>query len=114
MCLFTLYIFIDGSILSLLMISLLYIVLFYLVLVCSIFFFFFFFFSSRRRHTRFDCDWSSDVCSSDLRTLGVILYSYYSILCTFFHYLVKPAIIYMKFIYAFLILYPQVKQESKS
>src|SRR2546430_1459982 len=27
---------------------------------------FFFFFSSRRRHTRFDCDWSSDVCSSDL------------------------------------------------
>src|SRR2546430_8043167 len=31
-----------------------------------------FFFSSRRRHTRFDCDWSSDVCSSDLdcRRLG--------------------------------------------
>src|SRR5256886_7769123 len=27
----------------------------------------YFFFSSRRRHTRFDCDWSSDVCSSDLR-----------------------------------------------
>src|SRR2546430_9997700 len=27
---------------------------------------FVFFFSSRRRHTRFDCDWSSDVCSSDL------------------------------------------------
>src|SRR2546430_4357247 len=27
----------------------------------------FFFFSSRRRHTRFDCDWSSDVCSSDLK-----------------------------------------------
>src|SRR5256886_8372376 len=27
---------------------------------------FYFFFSSRRRHTRFDCDWSSDVCSSDL------------------------------------------------
>src|SRR5256886_10013766 len=26
----------------------------------------FFFFSSRRRHTRFDCDWSSDVWSSDL------------------------------------------------
>src|SRR5205085_8361946 len=26
------------------------------------------FFSSRRRHTRFDCDWSSDVCSSDLMT----------------------------------------------
>src|SRR5688572_12508758 len=29
-----------------------------------------FFFSSRRRHTRFDCDWSSDVCSSDLRSHG--------------------------------------------
>src|SRR5438270_13808870 len=28
-----------------------------------------FFFSSRRRHTRFDCDWSSDVCSSDLQQL---------------------------------------------
>src|SRR4030066_261220 len=26
------------------------------------------FFSSRRRHTRFKCDWSSDVCSSDLIT----------------------------------------------
>src|SRR5256886_10921143 len=26
-----------------------------------------FFFSSRRRHTIFDCDWSSDVCSSDLK-----------------------------------------------
>src|SRR2546430_8919311 len=25
-----------------------------------------FLFSSRRRHTRFDWDWSSDVCSSDL------------------------------------------------
>src|SRR5256886_12221346 len=30
----------------------------------------FFFFSSRRRHTRFDCDWSSDVCSSDLLSFG--------------------------------------------
>src|SRR5690606_4535320 len=29
-----------------------------------------FFFSSRRRHTRFSRDWSSDVCSSDLR-LGI-------------------------------------------
>src|SRR5260370_5951134 len=27
----------------------------------------YFFFSSRRRHTRFKCDWSSDVCSSDLK-----------------------------------------------
>src|SRR6266850_6690484 len=30
-----------------------------------------FFFSSRRRHTRLQGDWSSDVCSSDLRLLGV-------------------------------------------
>src|SRR2546430_5838780 len=29
-----------------------------------------FFFSSRRRHTSFDCDWSSDVCSSDLGNGG--------------------------------------------
>src|SRR5438034_7611050 len=37
------------------------------VLFSLIFFFiFFFFFSSRRRHTRSLCDWSSDVCSSDL------------------------------------------------
>src|SRR3989475_7595051 len=38
--------------------------LFFSVLIL---YFFFFFFSSRRRHTRFDCDWSSDVCSSDLQ-----------------------------------------------
>src|SRR5215211_8988768 len=37
-----------------------------------------FFFSSRRRHTRSLCDWSSDVCSSDLtescqvRHVGVV------------------------------------------
>src|SRR5205809_7974001 len=31
--------------------------------------FFCFFFSSRRRHTRCSRDWSSDVCSSDLRSL---------------------------------------------
>src|SRR5689334_24172931 len=29
-----------------------------------------FFFSSRRRHTRWNCDWSSDVCSSDLIALA--------------------------------------------
>src|SRR5690625_6008213 len=28
----------------------------------------FFLFSSRRRHTRWPRDWSSDVCSSDLKT----------------------------------------------
>src|SRR5688500_19578697 len=35
--------------------------------MCSLYLFFFFFFSSRRRHTRLQGDWSSDVCSSDLR-----------------------------------------------
>src|SRR5205085_5405460 len=25
-----------------------------------------------RRHTRFDCDWSSDVCSSDLEVLNEV------------------------------------------
>src|SRR2546430_5761257 len=38
----------------------------FIVLVALSLFLYFFFFSSRRRHTRFDCDWSSDVCSSDL------------------------------------------------
>src|SRR5689334_24590339 len=41
------------------------------ILLIFVFFFiilfFFFFFSSRRRHTRWNCDWSSDVCSSDLQ-----------------------------------------------
>src|SRR2546430_12622633 len=32
------------------------------------------FFSSRRRHTRFDCDWSSDVCSSDLAELFQLVF----------------------------------------
>src|SRR6266480_6053397 len=35
-------------------------------------YFFFFFFSSRRRHTRLTCDWSSDVCSSDLRPIATL------------------------------------------
>src|SRR2546430_10735187 len=39
---------------------------------------FFFFFSSRRRHTRFDCDWSSDVCSSDLWVGYRIAGAYYA------------------------------------
>src|SRR5260370_908272 len=34
-----------------------------------------FFFSSRRRHTRFKCDWSSDVCSSDLIPFFAISWS---------------------------------------
>src|SRR5215510_15623037 len=38
-----------------------------------VFSFFFFFFSSRRRHTRWPRDWSSDVCSSDLKLLATVL-----------------------------------------
>src|SRR2546426_4218445 len=34
---------------------------------------FFFFFSSRRRHTRLQGDWSSDVCSSDLTRVIVVV-----------------------------------------
>src|SRR5216683_6714233 len=41
---------------------------FFFIIVLYIFFFFF---SSRRRHTRSDRDWSSDVCSSDLRRAQV-------------------------------------------
>src|SRR2546430_7578985 len=43
------------------------------LLLC--YFLVFFFFSSRRRHTRFDCDWSSDVCSSDLCSVVAVLES---------------------------------------
>src|SRR2546429_2993091 len=35
--------------------------------IIDLFDLFFFFFSSRRRHTRCSRDWSSDVCSSDLK-----------------------------------------------
>src|SRR2546430_16855192 len=38
----------------------------------------YFFFSSRRRHTRFDCDWSSDVCSSDLGSERYATYAWLS------------------------------------
>src|SRR5688572_32438368 len=50
-------------------------IVFSLLFLLFCLFFFFFFFSSRRRHTRFDCDWSSDVCSSDLvfRTGALLL-----------------------------------------
>src|SRR2546430_6632227 len=40
--------------------------LMFLLFICEAALVFCFLFSSRRRHTRFDCDWSSDVCSSDL------------------------------------------------
>src|SRR5438876_11114755 len=39
-------------------------------MILAFLFFCFFFFSSRRRHTRWTGDWSSDVCSSDLRLDG--------------------------------------------
>src|SRR5689334_24341824 len=42
-------------------------------LLFVVLFFFFFFFSSRRRHTRWNCDWSSDVCSSDLSAARSVL-----------------------------------------
>src|SRR5438034_3065304 len=38
----------------------------HLFVILGFVYFFFFFFSSRRRHTRSLCDWSSDVCYSDL------------------------------------------------
>src|SRR5690349_23176788 len=47
-------------------ILLLILLLFVLILLLRIMFFF----SSRRRHTRSLRDWSSDVCSSDLRFVG--------------------------------------------
>src|SRR5882672_11763351 len=44
--------------------------MFFFFILSKKFIMFFFFFSSRRRHTRSLCDWSSDVCSSDLRVIG--------------------------------------------
>src|SRR5437016_9870088 len=44
----------------------------YILLMICFVFLFFFFFSSRRRHTRLVSDWSSDVCSSDLRQVLVL------------------------------------------
>src|SRR3989442_9390350 len=38
-----------------------------IVSIAILYYSFFFFFSSRRRHTRCGRDWSSDVCSSDLK-----------------------------------------------
>src|SRR5689334_16000020 len=44
----------------------LFIISFFFFSIYLLFFFFFFFFSSRRRHSRWNCAWSSAVCSSDL------------------------------------------------
>src|SRR4051812_49530560 len=45
-----------------------------------------FFFSSRRRHTRLTCDWSSDVCSSDLSWKSVQHPQFWPILARFMDY----------------------------
>src|SRR5205809_4614835 len=52
--------------------SLFLFIIFYMYLF-FVFVFFFFFFSSRRRHTRCSRDWSSDVCSSDLALVTVVV-----------------------------------------
>src|SRR6267143_2843847 len=41
-------------------------IVYYLLTICAGSLSYVFFFSNRRRHTRWNCDWSSDVCSSDL------------------------------------------------
>src|SRR5690554_7376687 len=55
----------------------------FFVVLCVKCFFVFFFFSSRRRHTRCGRDWSSDVCSSDLRPLHWLFES--SLIKRFYH-----------------------------
>src|SRR6267142_4500188 len=47
--------------------------IFFLIFINLVIDYLFFFFSSRRRHTRLTCDWSSDVCSSDLRAATAVL-----------------------------------------
>src|SRR5947207_12532715 len=42
--------------------------------ICSRKYYLLFFFSSRRRHTISLCDWSSDVCSSDLEDFVRLLH----------------------------------------
>src|SRR5256886_12613174 len=51
-----------------------------------------FFFSSRRRHTRFDCDWSSDVCSSDL-VRKIFAYGFGDLLDEIAHWLILGVIL---------------------
>src|SRR2546430_6928300 len=52
----------------------------------------FFFFSSRRRHTRFDCDWSSDVCSSDLCVVAAIGFAFDIYALLVLPLIVRPAL----------------------
>src|SRR3712207_7526050 len=66
------------SISSYILVSISYIYLHRCFIILSIrslsMYFFFFFFSSRRRHTRYWRDWSSDVCSSDLTVLILLVF----------------------------------------
>src|SRR5690348_17926744 len=48
-------------------------------IVCMFYVTVFFFFSSRRRHTRWTGDWSSDVCSSDLKNFKIIAIKFFYI-----------------------------------
>src|SRR5438034_11443149 len=64
-------------------------------------FLFFFFFSSRRRHTRSLCDWSSDVCSSDLLEMG--LNDYVEIGMEFRYFFVRKTV-FVKYSQAFVVL----------
>src|SRR5688572_31576058 len=64
-----------------------------------------FFFSSRRRHTRFDCDWSSDVCSSDL--IAIVIHSIYN------HLLVFPALAPMLMLIALPVVVAAVFERSE-
>ena len=49
-------------------------------------------FSSRRRHTRSDRDWSSDVCSSDLKTALFIFFPRLLFHCIYVPHLLYPFI----------------------
>src|SRR5215204_3429001 len=58
---------------------------------------FFFFFSSRRRHTRSLCDWSSDVCSSDLDlafTISGTVFPYGAFLNALISFLIIAAVVF--------------------
>ena len=45
----------------------------FVVGVCRCVFFFFFFFKQKTAYEIYQCDWSSDVCSSDLMKIGTVL-----------------------------------------
>src|SRR5574337_1821483 len=59
-----------------------------------LFFILVFFFSSRRRHTRLSGDWSSDVCSSDLRWIFTATLSYSAVLAVILWF-VAPGFVWL-------------------